>query len=138
MKLLLKLRYDGSCFFGYQVQPSQRTVQGELNIASEKLFGTKCNITGCSRTDSGVHADAFYASVETVGCSTPSIPTEGIVRAYNSFLPSDICVCEAKYVADTFHPRYDVLNKEYTYKFYESEIHDPFLRNYNRIKRNKY
>ena len=84
VKLLLKLRYDGSGFCGYQVQPSRRTVQGELNCASAKLFGCNCSITGCSRTDSGVHAQAFYATVDTTEKEIPKIPQNGIIKVSRS------------------------------------------------------
>ena len=130
MKLLIKIQYDGSCFCGYQVQPTKRTVQGELNAAAQRLYGFECNVTGCSRTDTGVHAKEFYATIEPKCGTLPSIPLVGVTKALNSFLPEDISVIESKYVDSDFHSRYDVKYKEYTYKLYESDRHDPFLRNY--------
>ena len=61
MKLLLRLKFLGSDFCGWQYQPNARTVQGTLTAAAREVFGTDCRITGCSRTDSGVHANDFAA-----------------------------------------------------------------------------
>ena len=63
MKPLIKIRYDGTGFSGYQVQTGRRTVQGELCRAARELFGHECNVTGCSRTDAGVHAECFCAAL---------------------------------------------------------------------------
>ena len=54
-KLLLYIRYDGSCFCGYQAQKNGYSVQQALNEGTAALFGHPCDITGCSRTDS-VHS----------------------------------------------------------------------------------
>ena len=127
MKLLLKIKYDGADFCGYQAQPSKRTVQGTLNEAAYQLTGKQCNITGCSRTDSGVHALSFYCTVCPTDNSEISIPLANIPTAFNKLLPSDIAVAGAYYVPDDFHPRYDVKSKEYTYLFYNSAQKDPFM-----------
>lgn len=129
MKKLLKIKYNGSNFCGYQVQPSKRTVQGELNRATELLFGCKCNITGCSRTDSGVHALSFFATVEPAEGSMNNIPLSSIPKAINNILPNDISVICAYEVPDEFHPRYDVVSKEYTYLMLNERSKDPFLEN---------
>jgi tRNA pseudouridine38-40 synthase len=62
-KLLLTIAYDGTHYCGYQVQPNGVTVQEMLNKAAEALFGYPCDVVGCSRTDSGVHARAFCAAI---------------------------------------------------------------------------
>ncbi len=126
MKILLRIKYNGTNFCGYQVQPSKRTVQGELNRASEILFGCRCNITGCSRTDSGVHALSFFATVEAAEGKMNPIPSKNIPKALNNILPADISVISAFEVKDTFHPRYDVISKEYTYLFLNERHKDPF------------
>ena len=129
MKKLLKIRYDGTDFCGYQVQPDRRTVQGELNRALFTLIGCDCNVTGCSRTDSGVHACSFFAAVDRTDKREISIPSEKLPRALNSVLPDDISVLAAYDVSDGFHPRYDVIAKEYTYFLNNSGDSSPFLRN---------
>ena len=63
MKILLKLSFLGTNYCGYQVQPNGVTVQQKLNEAAKDLFGYDCDIIGCSRTDSGVHANEFCVTV---------------------------------------------------------------------------
>ena len=128
MKKLLKIQYDGTDFSGYQVQPNRRTVQGELNSALRVLLGCDCNVTGCSRTDSGVHASAFFATAVPTDNREITIPTDNLPRALNAVLPDDISVISAYEVEDSFHPRYDVIAKEYTYCMYNTVSKDPFLR----------
>ena len=130
MKILLRLQYLGTDFCGWQFQPGVRTVQNTLTEAAESLFGKKCNITGCSRTDSGVHANDFAATVE-LPQGANRIPPDRIPTAFAPFLPCDLSVISAKEVADDFHARYDVESKEYLYKVYLSPVADPFL--YGRV-----
>ena len=110
MKTLIKIRYDGTGFSGYQVQAGRRTVQGELCRAASELFGHECNVTGCSRTDAGVHAECFCAALSDRGGAglTANIPAARIPEAMNAHLPSDISVVDAACVDDDFHPRYSV------------------------------
>lgn len=128
MKILLQISFLGTRYAGYQVQKGHATVQGALCEAAEKVFGVKCDITGCSRTDSGVHANAFYATVSEHGkCGLETtIPTEKIPFAFVSALPEDISVISAERVGDSFHARYDVKYKEYIYKIYNRPIPNPF------------
>ena len=94
MKILLKIAYLGTAYCGYQVQPNGVTVQAKLNEAARAVFGFDCDIVGCSRTDSGVHARGFCATVTKKGTDSleASIPTDRIPRAMNVNLPADISV----------------------------------------------
>ena len=129
MKIFLKISYLGSAYCGYQVQPNADTVQGRLNGAARELFGFECDVVGCSRTDSGVHANTFCATLSKRGEAgiECDIPEGAIPFALGRFLPNDIVVKAARYVGDEFHPRYDVKKKEYIYKIYASRLPDPFL-----------
>ena len=129
MKILLKIRFVGTNYAGYQVQNNAPTVQGELCRAAEQLFGKRCDVTGCSRTDSGVHANMFCAAVTDHGSPglETTVPTDKIPRAMNAFLPPDIAVVSAEEVEDRFHPRYDVKSKEYVYLIQNGGERDPFL-----------
>ncbi len=129
MKILLKIKYNGTSFCGYQVQPNKRTVQGTLNQAAAELTGKKCNITGCSRTDSGAHALSFYCTIEPCDYSDITVPLASLPSALNVLLPCDIAVEKAYYVPDSFHARYSVISKQYTYILYNSKQKDPFLAN---------
>ena len=130
MKLLLRLKFLGTDFCGWQYQPNARTVQGTLTAAAREVFGTDCRITGCSRTDSGVHANDFAATLELPFADCP-IPCARIPAAFAMRLPPDVSVTAASPVADDFHPRYTVLTKEYVYRILVSPVPDPFL--YGRV-----
>ena len=129
MKILLRISYLGTNYCGYQIQKDQRTVQAALCEAAEAVFGVRCDITGCSRTDSGVHALDFCATVtehKSSGIET-TIPIERIPLVFATVLPSDIAVRSAEWVNEEFHPRYDVKYKEYVYKIYNAQTPDPFF-----------
>ncbi len=128
MKLFLKLKYLGTDFCGYQIQNDKRTVQGELNRAAKELFSFDCDITGCSRTDSGVHANMFCVTVAEKGKNNinTDIDISKLPRAFTAHLPNDISVYDAEWVESDFHPRYNVKYKEYVYKICNSTIRDPF------------
>ena len=128
MKYALMIRYVGTAFHGYQLQPGCRTVQGELNGIMENTFGVPCRITGCSRTDAGVHANEFCITVDAPGAT---IPPERVAVAAIPYLPPDIGVKDARFCSDEFHPRYDAVAKEYVYRIHNSKIPDPFL--YQRV-----
>lgn len=130
-KILLRLSYLGTNYCGYQVQPNGISVQQRLNEAAKALFGFDCDIVGCSRTDSGVHAKDFCVTVAKKGCEgiETSVPISKIPVAINNHLPRDISVYSAEAVDKDFHPRYDVVSKEYLYCIWNSEIRDPFVEN---------
>ena len=129
MKLFLRLSFLGTEYCGYQVQDNAPSVQQLLNEAAEKVFGFPCDIVGCSRTDSGVHAEAFTVSIakkNTAGLET-SIPIEKIPIAMNCFLPKDISIYKAMWVSESFHARYDVKYKEYVYRIWNGKTRNPFF-----------
>ena len=127
-KLFCRLSFVGTAYCGYQVQKVGVTVQQKLNEAAQAVFGTPCDIIGCSRTDSGVHANMFCITVSNKGTDflVTSIPIERIPLALNAHLPRDIAVWDAAWVSSAFHPRYDVTYKEYQYLIWNSPIRDPF------------
>lgn len=113
----------GTNYCGWQVQPNKPTVQEILQRGCERVFGTQVSLTGCSRTDSGVHAKGFVALVSG---DLPHIPAESLPQAINTALPEDIAVVKAEVAPEGFHPRYDALGKEYIYRIYNSKIRNPF------------
>ena len=108
-RLLLTLRYDGTRYHGWQVQPNGITVQQTLQDAVERVTGVRAGLTGCSRTDAGVHADMFCCTMDTAS------PLRGdrLAAALNAHLPSDIAVYDCRETAPDFHPRYDARGKRY-------------------------
>lgn len=124
--LLLTISYDGSNYHGWQVQKNAVTVQEVFQNAVKKLFKQNIDIKGCSRTDSGVHANKYCVSFKT----DTDIPCENIIMALNSYLPDDIAVLNCTDMDIDFHARYNVVKKEYVYIINNSKIRNPFLRNY--------
>ena len=120
---LLKISYLGTEFCGWQVQPNGVSVQQTLQNALQEVLKTRPDLTGCSRTDSGVHAKEFYCHFD----SDTNIPNKGIISALNTVLCNDIAVLDCKDVPDSFHARYSAKGKTYGYYFYCSNTPDPFL-----------
>lgn len=127
-RVLLTVRYDGSRYSGFQIQPNGITVQQVLQDAAAAVFGDRYGITGCSRTDAGVHALAFYCTVDLTAAAH-RVPAERVADAMNRYLPSDVSVTAARDVPGDFHPRYSAVSKEYIYLIHNSRIPDPFLVN---------
>ena len=123
--LLLTLRYNGSTFHGWQIQPNGVTVQQEICNAFRKLSGKDENVIGCSRTDAGVHANMFCCNVRTE-CN---IPAEKVPDALNFYLPPEISVYACEDVDFDFHARYDCKGKEYIYLIYNGKYRNPFYEN---------
>ena len=123
MKYFAKIKYLGTDFHGFQVQPSERTVQGELCSALKEALGSECKVTGCSRTDAGVHANEFCV---TISNENATVPAEKLPVAVARFLPTDLSLFYAEECDEAFHPRYDVVSKEYLYKIKNEKVYDPF------------
>jgi len=126
------ISYNGTNYHGFQIQPNAVTIQGIIEIALLTLLGEKTVITGCSRTDAGVHAREFCFNMKT----TSTIPNDGFVRGLNALLPNDVAVHSCEEVDDEFHARYSAKSKEYFYLIYNEKIRDVFMQNlayfYNR------
>lgn len=124
---MVHLAFDGTRYHGWQVQANAITVQQRFQDAVEKVFGSRLDVTGCSRTDAGVHANDYICNFRT--CAT--IPCDAIMRALNAHLPQDIAVTSCREVSQAFHPRYYACGKEYVYKIFNASYRDPFTRNYS-------
>lgn len=120
---VLTVAYKGTSYCGWQVQPGKKTVQGTIQEAFIPLCGVRADLTGCSRTDSGVHAREFVAKAAAMGMT---VPAEKLPAALNTLLPPDIAVTAAYDCPGSFHPRYDACGKEYVYLVRNSGIRDPF------------
>lgn len=124
--LLLTISYDGSHFHGWQIQRNAHTVQEEFQNALSRIIGDGFDIKGCSRTDSGVHANMYCISLKT----NHPIPSERLKAALNRWLPLSIAVLDCREVDIDFHARYSCKSKEYIYKIWNSEVRSPFLNGY--------
>jgi tRNA pseudouridine38-40 synthase len=127
----LTVAYDGTDFFGWQVQPGKATIQGELQSALGRLAGESPLPQGSGRTDAGVHARAQVASFALQA----RIPPANLIRAINRTLPGSIRVLNAEIVPEGFHARHSALAKTYEYRVLPIEpaaeqICPPFLSRY--------
>lgn len=122
----IDLSYDGSLFFGYQIQNNFRTVQGELEKALEALYKIPVKTMTAGRTDTGVHAIHQVVSYKV----KQELPNRGIKKALNSLLPPDIRIHNVSNESKQFHARFSPHKRTYMYIVYNAEICPPFLRNY--------
>ncbi len=125
-RVLLKISYDGTDYCGWQVQPNGKSVQETVQDALEEMLKERVGLTGCSRTDAGVHAREFYCHFD---CSE-TIPTSAFVPGLNRLLPDDIAVLSATDVSDDFHARYSAKGKQYVYVIDNGRVADPLLSRY--------
>ncbi len=108
----MQLSYNGTPFLGWQIQPTGATVQGVLENAFTMLLREPIAITGCGRTDTGVHAKQFFAHFET----EQDINTQTLTDKLNNFLPKEIAIHSIYAVENDRHARFSATSR--TYKYY--------------------
>jgi tRNA pseudouridine38-40 synthase len=123
----ITISYDGTDFHGFQRQPNNRTVQGEIERALMKLGWTGRTITSSGRTDTGVHAEGQIATFELDWNHSE----EELGKAVNYLLPSDISINRAIGAKKGFHPRYDAKLRKYRYQIYVSSTAEPLAERYH-------
>jgi tRNA pseudouridine38-40 synthase len=123
----LTIAYDGTDFSGWQVQPGERTIQGMLERALQRITSEPVQVIGSGRTDAGVHALAQVAS-----CTLPHWRDSAVrlAHALNSHLPDTIVVNESCEAPDDFHPIRDAIGKRYRYQLQLGGIRDVFEHRY--------
>lgn len=120
--IALFLTYEGTAYHGWQMQKGLPTVQQTLEKAIGMVVGHSVHVTGCGRTDAGVHAKCYVANFRTES----TIPSERLPYALNTHLPVDIVVTKAFDVHADFNAIGSCARKEYTYMIYNSRVRDPF------------
>ncbi len=123
--IALKLMYNGTAYHGWQVQKNAITVAETLEKALATVVCHPVRCTGAGRTDAGVHAEVYLASFRT----TSTIPCDRLPLAVNSRLPDDIVATRATEVPPGFNAIGSCLQKEYTYRIWNSRLGNPFLVN---------
>ncbi len=126
MRYFIKLAYDGTNFHGWQVQENAHTVQAELEQKLSLLLGRKIEVTGCGRTDTGVHAKEFYAHFDI---DELPIRPKDLIYKLNRFLTPDIAVYELFEVPDELHARFSAIAR--TYQYHMHYFKDPFAIRYS-------
>lgn len=123
----LFITYDGTDYHGWQMQENAITVQECITRAAERIFAQKISVNGCSRTDSGVHANEFCCNFRFDG----ERAEDKIILGMNSQLPEDIRVFGCEYANIDFHSRFDCKGKEYIYKVWNGKTGNPFMQRYS-------
>lgn len=126
-RVMLTVAYDGTAYRGWQIQAGQETIEGVLNRCISELTGETVEVTGASRTDSGVHAMGNLAVFDTQSL----IPAEKFSYALNQRLPEDIRIQNSQEVAADFHPRHCSSRKTYEYRIYNAPFALPVKRLYS-------
>ncbi len=124
----LTIQYDGSRYKGWQrLGGKENTIQDRIEKVLEQLLGNTVEITGCSRTDAGVHALAQIANFKT----ERALEAGRIKEYLNHYLPQDISITDVMAVSENFHSRYLAKDKTYLYRIWNREYSNPFLRKYS-------
>lgn len=124
-RVRLRLHYDGTDFYGWQVQPEVRTVQRELEAAVSRLTDRPTRVMAAGRTDRGVHAIGQVASAVVPRKWTAA----ALRKSLNAVLPRDIWVAEAVEAPMDFHARYDAIARRYVYRIGTvDDVRSPFRR----------
>lgn len=135
-RYFMQLAYDGSDYFGWQIQPREKTVQQTIEHAMSTLLGLQIALTGAGRTDAGVHASYFIAHFElpTQEADIDQAPkfdprTDQFIFKLNRFLPPDIVIYKIWQVPPDMHARFSATSR--TYHYHISSVKPLFTRNYS-------
>ncbi|HNW35108.1 MAG TPA: tRNA pseudouridine(38-40) synthase TruA [Candidatus Ozemobacteraceae bacterium] len=121
--LKLNVTYDGSGYFGFQLQANVPTIQGDLEKAFGIILSESVRVHGSGRTDTGVHALGQVVLIHT----TCPIPVDKLIKALNGVLPPAIRVTSVEETSPEFHPRFSAKAKSYRYLFKRVRERTPFL-----------
>ena len=119
MRYFLTLSYRGTHYAGWQIQPNAPSVQATIEAALSTILRQQINLTGCGRTDAGVHARDYVAHFDAEGELPPTF-----LNSLNSILPQDLAMHAIRPVSPEAHARFDAFERNYTY--YVALRKDPF------------
>jgi len=120
MRYFLTLAYRGTRYAGWQSQPDAPSVQETLEQALATILRHPVAVTGCGRTDTGVHARYYVAHIDTEN----ALPST-FLYSLNSVLPPDIAVYAVAPVQLAAHARFDAFERSYEYRITLRK--DPFV-----------
>jgi tRNA pseudouridine38-40 synthase len=126
-KFKITLEYDGTNFYGWQIQPDHRTVQGELEKALFKMTSQRTKVRGAARTDRGVHALAQVASFQI----SKIFSERELLRGLNALTPDDIAITSVEKTKKDFDPRFQAKSKIYRYIIWNQPVSSPLRLNYS-------
>ena len=123
----LNLQFDGSRYNGWQkLGDSDNTIQGKLETLLGKMTGETISVIGASRTDKGVHAEAFVCNFFT----RSTMPLKDVEAYVNQYLPDDIVAYDFEEMGERYHSRYNAKSKEYRYTIDNQPYQNVFTRKY--------
>ena len=122
MRLRLTLAYDGTGFRGWARQPGERTVEGVVREALERVYRSVDGLAVAGRTDTGVHAFANVVSADVEG----GPPRERAPEVLNALLPADVSITAADEVPAEFHARFSARSRSYRYRIWRRRERSPF------------
>ena len=120
MRFAVRISFNGSSYFGWQSQEGGNTVQDEIEAALNLRYGREILISGCCRTDSGVHANDFVFHFDF-----EDDIRDDFIYNLNKMLPSGIAFRSINRVSDDFHARFDAISRSYIYRIHS--VKNPFL-----------
>ena len=123
-RLWAKVEYDGTDFYGFQVQARERTVQGEIERALSAVTGVETRVTGAGRTDRGTHASGQVVGFEV----TWRHGLGELQQALNAVLAPDVSVLELGAADERFHPRFSARSRRYRYTLLNQVWRSPMAR----------
>jgi len=123
MRYFVELSYNGESFYGWQRQRKQITVQEVLEDDFSMLLRFNIEITGCGRTDTGVHAKQYFAHFDYEKLMLES-DCNKLKHKLNAFLPKDIVIHRIFQVENDLHARFSAVER--TYKYYVATTKNPF------------
>lgn len=126
MTYKMTLAYDGTNYHGWQRQKNGITIQEVIEDRLSEIFGRETVITGCSRTDAGVHAKTYVCSFS----GETTIPADKMPFVLNTVLPPDIRIYKCEAVREDFNARFETVSKAYDYVIVNRSFADPLLRNF--------
>ena len=122
----LTIAYDGTDFYGWQIQANKPTVQGEIVAVLRRLTQENVQLPGAGRTDAGVHALGQVGSFRTQS----ALSAGEFQRALNALLPPAIRIVSAEETGPDFSARWSAKGKVYRYRLYRGKVVPPMLWRY--------
>ena len=128
-RFFIQLSYQGTNYHGWQIQANAKTVQEILESSLSTIMGGKISLVGAGRTDTGVHAQTYFAHFEYD--KDLETNTEKIVFQLNGILPPDIVIQKIFRVTPDDHARFSAISR--TYEYHISRVKDPFRREFEHL-----
>jgi tRNA pseudouridine38-40 synthase len=132
MRYFIEFSYKGTAYNGWQKQNNALGVQQVLEEAMQKILRAPIEITGSSRTDTGVHAEQQFAHFDTVN---PIQDLQKAVHSLNGLIPYDIAVQRLIPVAEDLNSRFAATYRRYEYRMVHAK--NPFLVNLSYLNRSE-